>query len=292
MSTPSPTLIPTIDPVLQYFHYYASDVGAIVLIVLYGLTAIAGFVNLLRYPRAKYMAILVFSACLECAGYGTRYLSILKPTLSPFIISVLFILLSPIFLALLNYITVSKLVDKTDITIACIKPSIMSYVFFASDFAGLIIQGIGGSVLASAKTQSAFDLGSAIILAGLAIQVGFFTIFTYIMLTAAFGKKFKMYERDDLKTAFNVLIFTTIMIYIRNIFRLIEYAVPHDSYIPTHEWLFFAFESAPILLACIVYCGWSFGRILPDEYLTPVKVFLDKDVFDVNLNHVDGESKV
>jgi hypothetical protein len=252
---------------LQYFRYMASEEGASFFISVFGLAAIVGFAMTIKYPKAKYMFILPFSAAIECVGYGTRLKSIWSPTLAPFIVSTLFILLAPIILALVNYITVGKLIEPSGKSIACIRPRIISYVFFASDFAGLIIQGIGGSVLASAKTQANFDLGSNIILAGLAFQVAFFTIFTYMMLVAAFGKEFRLYERSDLKVTFNVLISTTILIYIRNIFRFVEYAVPHSSYVPTHEWCFFVFESVPILCVCWAYCFYHFGNIMPDDIL-------------------------
>lgn len=291
----SQTQAPTIGPlthnqqILQYFHYYASEDGAIVLMALFGFTAVVGFASAIRYPKAKFMFIHSFSAALETVGYGMRYKTILDPVLGPFIVSVLFILLAPIFLALINYIVVGKMIESTGKNVACIKPSFISYVFFASDFAGLIIQGIGGSVLASAKTSAAYSLGSSIILIGLAIQVGFFTLFTFMMLVAAFGKDFRMYYRDDLKTSFNVLFFTTIMIYVRNIFRLIEYAVPENSYIPNNEWLFFTFESAPILLVCITYCFWSFGHLLPEDILSP----MPKKVTSLDgTDHVDEESHI
>lgn len=253
--------------VLEYFHYNASEAGADIWIALFGFTTILGFLMSLQYPKAKFMHIFVFSGALECAGYGTRLESIWHPTLPPFVTSVLFILLAPIFLALVNYIVVGKLIEPTGKKIGCINPTSISYVFFASDFIGLIIQGIGGSVLASAKTQIQFDLGANIILAGLAVQVGFFTVFTYMMLVSAFGREFRMYDRPELKSAYNVLFTTTILIYVRNIFRLIEYAVPHTSYIPTHEWLFFTFESAPIFLVTAIYCIWHFGALLPDDVL-------------------------
>ena len=132
---------------------------------------------------------------------------------------------------------------------------------------GLVVQAIGGSILASAKTQAQFDLGSYITLIGLAIQVGFFTIFCLLTLKAAFGKGFRLYDQKELKLPFQILLVTAILIYIRNLFRLIEYAVPHGSYIPTHEALYFAFESAPILTACFVYGIWSFGWTLPEGSL-------------------------
>jgi hypothetical protein len=162
---------------------------------------------------------------------------------------------------LLNYITVGKLIEPSGKSIACIKPSIISRVFFASDFLGLIIQALGGSILASANTQPAYNLGSNIVLAGLAFQLIFFAIFTFMMVYAVFGKDFRMYDRIDLQPTFNLLFATTILIYIRNIYRLVDYAVPHHSYMPSHEWLLFVFESTPIFLACTLFCLFPFGHI-------------------------------
>ncbi len=122
-------------------------------------------------------------------------------------------------------------------------------------------------MLASAKTQTAFDLGANIILAGLAIQILFFTVFTYMMYQSAYSPEFNLYERPELKPAYQVLFVTTGLIYVRNVFRLVEYAVGHTSYIPTHEWCFFVFESAPMFLVCLTYCFYHFGAMLPDEYL-------------------------
>lgn len=266
---------------VMYFHYMASENGAIILIALFGFTSIIGTLSFFRYPQARFMLIFPFSALIETIGYLTRLISIWEVTLAPFVTSVLFILLAPIFLALINYIVVGKLIEPTGEKVACINPKIISYVFFGSDFTGLIVQGLGGSVLASAKTQAQYNLGSYITLAGLAIQVGFFTIFTFIMLTSAFGQKFRLYDRSELKVVFNTLFITSIMIYVRNIYRLIEYAVPHQSYIPTHEWLFFTFESAPILLVCFIYCFWGFGRTLPADSL----------LADMGRNKVHASSK-
>mmetsp|Transcript_12906 Transcript_12906/g.17702 ORF Transcript_12906/g.17702 Transcript_12906/m.17702 type:complete len:302 (+) Transcript_12906:31-936(+) len=251
---------------LKYFHYYASHIGAEIWIALFGVTAIVGLFMSMRY-KATYMYILPFCAAIEAAGYGTRLQSAENPELTPFIVSTLFILLAPIFLALINYTTVGKLIESTGRRIGCINPSSISYWFFASDFAGLIIQGIGGSVLASATTQATFDLGANIILAGLSIQIFFFSVFTFMMFQSAYSSTFNLYARDDLKTAFNVLFSTTILIYVRNLFRLIEYASGHTSYITTHEWCFFTFESAPMFLVCLAYCIWPFGATLPDEFL-------------------------
>jgi hypothetical protein len=253
---------------LEYFHYYADHTGAEIWIALFGVTVLVGLILTLQY-KARFMYILPICGAIEVVGYITRLQSAINPTLAPFVVSTLSILLAPIFLALINYTTVGLLIESTGKKVGCINPSAISYLFFASDFMGLIIQGIGGSVLASAKTQTAFDLGANIILAGLAVQIFFFTIFTYMMIQSAFAKGFDLYSRHELKKVYQVLFVTTGLIYVRNVFRFIEFASGHTSYIQTHEWCFFTFESAPMFLVCMFYCIWHFGQMLPDEYVMP-----------------------
>ena len=86
-------------------------------------------------------------------------------------------------------------------------------------------------------------------------------------LEAAFGKTFRLYDQKELKLPFQILLVTATLIYTRNVFRLIDISVHHDNYIPNHEWLFFTFESAPILLACFIYAYCSFGWTISEGVL-------------------------
>ena len=140
--------------VMSYYRYIASTDGAIALTALFGFAFLVGCITCYRYPKTKYMLILPFSTALETVGYATRYQSIQHPSLAPYVTSVVAILLAPIFLALINYIVVSQFIFSTGKKILYIPPTIISYVFFASDFIGLVIQAIGGSYLASATVQS------------------------------------------------------------------------------------------------------------------------------------------
>jgi len=56
----------------------------------------------------------------------------------------------------------------------------IAYVFFLSDILGFVVQGIGGSILGSAKTSASLTLGKVVVLIGLGIQVGFFLLFAFL----------------------------------------------------------------------------------------------------------------
>lgn len=52
---------------------------------------------------------------------------------------------------------------------------------------------------------------------------------------------------------------------IRIVFRLLEYSQGFWSYIPTHEWLFYAFDAVPVLIAMTLFLLIHPGRILIGE---------------------------
>jgi hypothetical protein len=50
------------------------------------------------------------------------------------------------------------------------------------------------------------------------------------------------------------------IIQIRSIYRLIEFAFGIFGYPFTHEWMFYVFESLPMLPAILVFCWWHPAR--------------------------------
>lgn len=107
--------------------------------------------------------------------------------------------------------------------------------------------------------------GRNLILVGLFVQLGFFTAFTWLLLWVHAKK-----DRLGLTTLIpklNRVLFalyaTIVLLYIRNIFRVIEFVMGYDSYVATHEEYFWVFDFAMICSCCILYTVFHFGRYLP-----------------------------
>jgi hypothetical protein len=132
---------------------------------------------------------------------------------------------------------------------------------------GLIIQCIGGATLGQATTTAEFNKGSNIFQAGLVVQIFLFTIFMYMMFMSAFHSDFNLYSREDLKKVYNLMFVTASLIYVRNVYRLVEFSSSKDSYIHTHEWLYFFLESSVMFCVCLIFCLWPLGSLLPEEFL-------------------------
>lgn len=129
--------------------------------------------------------------------------------------------------------------------------------------------------MSTAHTKEKVDLGNNVILGGLILQIIIFLIF----LTAAFMFQRKMSarptsaamngplgEHSSLKGGFLGsltwkklmlgLYLTSIMITVRNLFRVIEYGMGNGSYLLAHEWPLYVFDAllmVGVLVICIVW---------------------------------------
>jgi len=140
-------------------------------------------------------------------------------------------------------------------------------IFLASDLVCLLLQGAGGGLLAVGN-ETATSLGNAIVLAGLAVQITFFTAYLWIVLKLRFQHEFKLKHVLSLRPLFRGLFLTVGLMYVRNLYRIVEFAsvaansYSNPGYVPSNEWTFFVFESSPIFLAFVVYAWYPFNKYL------------------------------
>ena len=209
--------------------------------------------------RPIYARIPLACAVLEAIGYGARIHVAEYADLAAFIVQSLFILVIPIALTLVNYIVLGMLMHTAGKQVGCLQPQRVARTFFSSDMVCFMFQSGGAGMLVHANLQS---FGNGLIVAGIVVQLCFFTGFCLLTVYAAFSRRFSLYDVPQLRPVFHSLLTTNALLYIRNIFRVWE-ALDAGGYVGTHEWLFEAFESLAILLCLAAYSHWHFGRLLP-----------------------------
>jgi heme/copper-type cytochrome/quinol oxidase subunit 2 len=139
-----------------------------------------------------------------------------------------------------------------------ISPRWCTRIFVFGDIVCLSIQSTGGSV--AAKPENA-DLGSSIIVGGLVLQCVVFAVFMYCCM------QFHMRFRSQLAKAnvhtdipwepiLYMLYTTSVLITIRNIFRLIEFIMGKGSYLYDNEWPVYVFDGALMLIVMVVFFKW------------------------------------
>lgn len=159
-----------------------------------------------------------------------------KPNvLLPYIIQSLLILLAPILFAASVYMFLARIIRATNTAHYCIiRINSVTKVFVGGDILCFLIQAAGGGILAGSDDKAGSDLGKGVILAGLCLQM---VIFGFFLVVAAVWQK--RVNRHGAKmsgaTSFNWLIYlqmlyiVSILITLRNLFRVIEYAMGRKS---------------------------------------------------------------
>jgi len=212
------------------------------------------------------MWIIPTMGFVESLGYGIRIVSQEKATLTPYIVSVLCILMAPIAMALVNYIVAGRVLRVTGKSLRVfgrfnMQPDHIAKIFFWGDIACFMLQGAGGGLLAIAN-EAVAKTGNAVVLLGLSVQLMFFLTFMWILHRIYSEPSFGVQRVPSLRTIFWGLRLTVICLLVRNVFRLIEFASFPDGPAYTTEWAFYAFETLPIFISFVFYCVFHFGRLL------------------------------
>ena len=277
---------------LCFFHFDPSIAFAAVVAVLFFIAGALAFYQTRKFGGGPMMKVLVGSCWAEMLGYILRIVAIEDITLTNYILTTLFILITPIFIALIAYLVIGHILRRVGkpIKVLCktFTAESIARFFVASDVACFFLQATGGSMLAIQDTNTQ-NLGKAIVVGSLVIQLAFFTAFTYIVYRVNFDEAYLCKNVLALNPVFICLWCTIILLYIRNIYRTIEFSSGWTSYVDTNEWCFMAFESVPILLACYTLSAFHFGRLM--EFKSLEKALWIVQVEEARVLYDQGSTK-
>ena len=125
------------------------------------------------------------------------------------------------------------------------------------------LQGFGGGLLTSSDATT-IEHGKNIILAGLAIQCLTLLLFLFVTINAHVRPKYLLKGTPDGNKLAWGLYSTTGLLFVRSIYRAVEYSSGKSGYISTHEWPMYAFDTLPVMIAFVLYAmpELHFGRCL------------------------------
>ncbi|PPJ52371.1 hypothetical protein CBER1_10748 [Cercospora berteroae] len=132
-------------------------------------------------------------------------------------------------------------------------------IFVGGDILCFVVQGAGGGILAGGDSQSSQDLGKGVILAGLCLQM---VIFGFFMVVAAIWQRRMRGSKEGELTSLNWLIYlqmlyvVSVLITIRNLFRVIEYAMGPDGYLLVNEWPIYVFDAFLMAIVLAICTRW------------------------------------
>ena len=285
---PSPPLCAASPP-------YSPTLGILIAaVVVFSLeTLVLAFLSL--RTRTYFLLWIVLFTASEAGGYIGYSIFVQHPSLSGYLAELIILILAPNLVTLVNYTVISRIIPWAGFDV---KARIFRYahwvpiIFVTSDLLCLTIQGIGGSQLSQAHhngiiDNSKFDLGRNLTLAGISAQLGFQTIFT--LLTVYVWRTMPDRElRHQLKWAWVCMLLTMALVYIRNIYRIVEFAGGQHSAVDQTEVPYMVLD-----LLMMAVCGAVFIVLdLSSDRVLPAKIrYGEKPAAPATVKTVDGQQK-
>jgi hypothetical protein len=95
--------------------------------------------------------------------------------------------IGPAFFSASIYLCLARIISVFGTDLSPLKPRTITCVFIFCDFTSILLQSLGGSIVANASTLDNHQLGIHIMIAGLASQVASMTIYVCLCLHFAWN---------------------------------------------------------------------------------------------------------
>jgi hypothetical protein len=110
--------------------------------------------------------------------------------------------------------------------------------------------------------------GNTIVIAGLLLQV--FLFIGFMICCLVFHLRYKAHLTDNFavsdvpwKSCLHMLYWTSMMVLVRNVFRVIEYIMDKEGYLQQYEWPTFVFDSVLMFLVMVAFYIWYPSNLQP-----------------------------
>jgi hypothetical protein len=221
------------------------------------------------------MITLLIGCILEVIGYGTRIPLVLNPIGQILLYAVMngCIIIAPVFNAAIEYVLFGRLIHALGDHYSFIKPRLIAWIFIICDGISLLIQTNGAGILTSAKGNAgSANTGLNILLAGLAINLASFAIFCLQLFYFEYRiRKLppvipigSVYQKGWRRFLYAIY-FSSLLVLIRQIYRVIEFSQGFSGYLAVHEVYFYIFDTILIFFSGAIYAIFFPGN----SYLPP-----------------------
>ncbi|PSC68907.1 Glycoside superfamily [Micractinium conductrix] len=288
MSTEEPTIQYDVNelPVYDFLHYWPSLALAIVALVLF--TSVAAVTAWMTERRRMYrfVHLVTATALLECCGYAALIYATVRSgkgsVFNAYVAMQVFVIEAPNIAQACMYLTIGKVLAHSPALTRgrkMLRGWVIATCFAAADLIAIIVQAIGISIWAVSQSSGTPDqhqirLGCAITLAGLAIQLLFFVAFTAFAIWTHRHPQNGLGGKRETKRLFTGLYIAMAFLYVRNIFRFVEFTqntvlswpAPNGTYVLAHQQiLFYTLDALPVLLCLVTYICFHPGYLLPSS---------------------------
>ncbi|OGM50530.1 hypothetical protein ABOM_000888 [Aspergillus bombycis] len=244
----------------EYYRYNPS-IGAAVLFVILFIAATGIHTYQLVRTRTWYFIPFVIGGYFQWVGYIGRAISGHESpnfSMGPYIQQTLLLLISPTLFAASIYMELGRIIRLTDgEEHSLVRTKWLTLTFVLGDVISFLMQGWGGGVMSDDSGDS-LKKGEHIIIGGLTVQLVFFTLFVITSL------KFHLSIREhptprsqqphiEWEKHIYALYGSSLLILVRSVFRLVEYAQGNAGYLVSHEVFLYIFDGLLMLATMVVF---------------------------------------
>ncbi|KAL4812095.1 RTA1 like protein-domain-containing protein [Aspergillus spinulosporus] len=241
-----------------------------------------------KYFRYSYSIPIIIAAFIEIIAYGQRAASTQSTQdIGLFASSQTLIVLAPVLVCASLYVLLGRIIRSTcafqsgdgdrdarrrvtgigreeetgeaekrrEVKVGgIVRASYLPKIFITLDVAAMLTQGGGSAIAAAGEWEGSLeDIGTGVLIGGLALQVATFTVFMSVVVS--FHQEILRRGEEGMRMMLRGVYIGGLFVMIRSIFRLIEFALGTESYVMTNEWPLYVLEAVPMLVAFMVL-GW------------------------------------
>ncbi|KAE9989480.1 hypothetical protein EG327_002636 [Venturia inaequalis] len=221
-----------------------------------------------------YLVAMFFGCLAQVIGYAGRIIMNDNPfNMVGFQIQICCLTLAPAFNSAAIYLTLKHITLCFGPESSRVPPKWYTWAFITTDILALIFQGAGGGIAATADTDSFRNVGDALMMTGICLQVATLIVFGFLVVDyvvrrqkastplsseAAFTKtstKFRLFA--------GALLIAYVLILIRCVYRIAEMAGGWRNPIMQNQGLFIGLDSTMVALATLLQTAFHPGIFFP-----------------------------
>ncbi|KAH7213124.1 RTA1 like protein-domain-containing protein [Fusarium oxysporum] len=262
----------------SFYRYEPSTAAAVIFVVLFSITTIVHVFQLIK-TKTWYMLAFCLGGISEIAGYIGRAINSTEDpgcwTLGPYVVQSVLLLIAPALMAASIYMILSRVILLTEGEVhAVIRRRWLTKIFVVGDIISIELQSAGGSMMSGANEgNNLMKIGEYIIIGGLFFQLAIFGIF--IVVVSVFHRRMNRSPTSKSlepsirwRHYLTTLYITSGFIWVRSLFRVIEYLDGNDGYLMRTEAFMFVFD-ATLIWIVMVWMNWyhpsEIGLLLRNE---------------------------
>ncbi|KAH8900810.1 RTA1-domain-containing protein [Thozetella sp. PMI_491] len=245
------------DGKVLYYPYVPSKSAGVAYMVLFILVTVAHILSMGHY-KTWYFTPLILGGICEIFGYYGRLWAHDRPdSPGPFMLQLMLILVSPVFVSATVYVTLGKL---RQVVLGEPKRRCSPTSFFViTDIIAFCTQ-IGGSLVQVTGNLKIMDIGDHVVLGGLVFQL----VVMIVFMTLVWRYYRKTLEETPVpwRRYTAVLAVSVTMIWIRNLVRAIEFVQGFHGFISENEAMMYVFDATLMLLVLVLFVVLHPGRLI------------------------------